>query len=512
MILPSAVSTWSYLVPRERGRRFSPGPFLSTAQPARRRGVPALNGSLTIIVLTPLTTFSTGRLPRAESARQAYGIGWGILIVMSGPARGRRKRAMTFRALLPCLALITLDDISGCGPNDDVGPVPAGPRRLCPPQNSPLRKINDKTGDNATDPGDPADGELRDENTPAPSRIGKIPTYGLPAANGAVRDRLRFAQSHAQETKILSGPGPSRKPLARAPARRRRVGDLRFERAGAAAIPPSETANKTPIAARDGRHGRRPAAAQAAQGRRRSVRRGRRLRRQLPGQVGGRTSRRLRHQSRPPSEPQGSPFWVVAPEFLAVSDWERHALVADLRGSFTGYGNSLPPTVDGAISPSPTNVDRPDFTGHIDGRLDVTDDTHITSEVRLRVATDNPGSPNIQAGLANYPIYTTLGGTFGIDQNFNRLDIAAGGTVDRTVYQNSTLTDGTIYQQRRPQLQPVWRRRPRQLRFDCRAKTVRRGRGRQPRARPARSIATAMRAIPPAAMPRPAPRSNSRGC
>ena len=143
-------------------------------------------------------------------------------------------------------------------------------------------------------------------------------------------------------------------------------------------------------------------------------------------------------------QPVGAPFWVVAPEFLAVSDWERHALVADLRGSFTGYGNSLPPTVDGAVSPSPTNVNRPDFTGHIDGRLDVTEDTRITSEARLRVSTDNPGSPNIQAGLASYPIYTTLGGTFGIDQNFNRLDIAAGGTVDRTVYQNSTLTDGTI--------------------------------------------------------------------
>jgi hypothetical protein len=63
--------------------------------------------------------------------------------------------------------------------------------------------------------------------------------------------------------------------------------------------------------------------------------------------------------------------------------------------------------------------------------------------VRLRVSTDNPGSPNIQAGLAKYPIYTTLGGTFGVDQNFNRLEIAAGGTIDRTVYTDSKLTDGT---------------------------------------------------------------------
>ena len=62
---------------------------------------------------------------------------------------------------------------------------------------------------------------------------------------------------------------------------------------------------------------------------------------------------------------------------------------------------------------------------------------------RLRVATDNPGSPNIQAGLAKYPVYTTLGGTFGVDQNFNRLQISAGATADRTAYQNSKLTDGT---------------------------------------------------------------------
>ena len=86
----------------------------------------------------------------------------------------------------------------------------------------------------------------------------------------------------------------------------------------------------------------------------------------------------------------------------------------------------------------------PDFLGHIDGRIDVTEDTRITSQLRLRVATDNPGSPNIQAGLVNYPVYASFGGTFGFDQRFNRLQVSAGATVDRTVYQNSLLTDGTI--------------------------------------------------------------------
>ena len=41
-----------------------------------------------------------------------------------------------------------------------------------------------------------------------------------------------------------------------------------------------------------------------------------------------------------------------------------------------------------------------------------------------------------------YPIYTTLGGTFGFDQRFNRLQVSGGATVDRTSYTNSTLTDG----------------------------------------------------------------------
>src|SRR5262249_26627534 len=141
-------------------------------------------------------------------------------------------------------------------------------------------------------------------------------------------------------------------------------------------------------------------------------------------------------------EPHGLPFWVVSPELLVVSDWERHAPVADLRGSFTGYGGSLPATIDGGVNPAPLNVDRPDFTGHVDGRLDVTQDFDLTAQSRLRVATDNPGSPNVQAGLAKYPVYATFGGTFGFDQRFNRLQVSAGGNVHRTRYQGSTPTDG----------------------------------------------------------------------
>jgi hypothetical protein len=359
--------------------------------------------------------------------------------MMSGPATGRRKRAGAFRALLACLALIALDNFPATAQtmtSDLFRPARDG---FMTPQDSPLRKVGantDKTGDAADD------ARLRDKDLPAPSRIGKTPTYGIPAANGAsdsgfdslnrTRKKPKFYPGQVKP-KPPAGPGSPALVTPTPPLN----GRVRLS------IPPSESANKTPLP---------PAMAGTVTGQ--PTRKRLKIDDDPFGPVGDyvgsflvKSAVELRggYETNPGRLPHeiGAPFWVVAPEFLAVSDWERHALVADLRGSFTGYGNSLPPIVDGAVSPSPTNVNRPDFTGHIDGRIDVTQDTHITSEVRLRVATDNPGSPNIQTGLASYPVYTTLGGTFGIDQNFNRLQVSAGATVDRTVYQYSTLTDGT---------------------------------------------------------------------
>jgi hypothetical protein len=361
--------------------------------------------------------------------------------VRSVPATGRCGRACTLRALLACLALIAFDTPAAQAQtltSELLRPVRDG---FITPQDSPLRKTSENTADKTGEAAD--DARLRDKNKPAPSRIGKIPTYGLPAASGASDQGFDSLNRARKKPKFYPGqakpkpPGPGNPtPTARVPASSN--GRVRLS------IPPSETANKTPIA---------PAMAGTVSGQP--------LRRRLKidddpfGAVGDyagsfliKSALELRggYDTNPGrlATPVGAPFWVVAPEFLAVSDWERHALVADLRGSFTGYGNSLPPTIDSAISSAPTNINRPDFLGHVDGRLDVTEDTHIASQVRLRVATDNPGSPNIQAGLASYPVYATFGGTLGVDQRFNRLQLSGGGTVDRTVYQNSTLTDGTI--------------------------------------------------------------------
>jgi hypothetical protein len=313
------------------------------------------------------------------------------------------------------------------------------------PQASGLRRTAGMTGDAPPDPSaDPnSEPNLRPSDTKAPSRIGQVPTYGLPAASGAAEsgyDSLnrtrRTPKYYPGQAKPKPSPGPGTPPPA--PPQLNTAGKVRLS------VPPSETANKPPIA---------PA---------------------MAGTVTGQPQRkRLKVDDDPFSavgdyaggflvksaveisggydtnpgrlaNPRGSPFYVVAPEFLAVSDWERHAVVADLRGSFTGYGNQLPAVIDGLPNPAPVDIDRPDFTGHVDGRLDVSRDLRLTAQTRLRVATDNPGSPNIQAGLARYPLYADVGATVGIDQSFNRLQLSAGGTVDRTSYQHSKLTDGTF--------------------------------------------------------------------
>ena len=129
---------------------------------------------------------------------------------------------------------------------------------------------------------------------------------------------------------------------------------------------------------------------------------------------------------------KGATVYTVSPELRVQSNWSRHELKADLRGSYTGYSPDETPTLS-----------RPYFNGKVDGRIDVLRTTRIDLGGRALVSTDNPSSPNLQAGLSKLPIYTTFGGTAGLGQRFNRFDISVKGDVERTAYQNSSLTDGT---------------------------------------------------------------------
>jgi hypothetical protein len=366
-------------------------------------------------------------------------------------ADGRGARALILRLSVARLALATAGLIAGFLPVaaqtiDVLSPVRDG---FLTPQQSPLRRTAASGGTDDSlsspslpDPNRPATSRSNDDK--APSRIGQVPSSGLPAASGAsgsgydslnrTRKQPKYYPAQARP-KPPAGPGtPASDATQPSPA-----GLLR------SSMPPSASANKQPIA---------PAMAGTVAGQ--PARKRLKVDDDPFGAVGDYLGPFLvksaveitaGYDTNPGrlANERGLPFWVIAPEFLAVSDWERHALVADLRGSFTGYGGTLPANIDGGVNSAPTNLDRPDFTGHVDGRLDVSRDTDITAELRLRAATDNPGSPNIQAGLSEYPVYTTIGSTVGFDQRFNRLQVSAGATVDRTFYQQSRLTDGSTF-------------------------------------------------------------------
>jgi hypothetical protein len=369
--------------------------------------------------------------------------------VGSPPGRGRGKRARFLRAALPCLVLTALETSPAFAQSltpDLFNPTRGG---FVSPDTLPTRRTAATTfaqppSDALPALPDPNADPRRPKDTPAPSRIGQVPTYGLPAANGAAGSGYDSLNRKRQQPKLYPGqpkpkraPGPGTPAPAATPATG--LGPPRI------APPPSQTANKTPV----------PAAMAGTMP-------GQPLRRRLKldddpfGPVGdyagsflikGALELSVGYDTNPArlNKPIGSPIYVVAPELVVMSDWERHALVADLRGSFTGYGNQLPATIDGVASPAPVNIDRPDFTGHVDGRIDVDRDLKLISQLRLRLATDNPGSPNIQAGLARYPVYATVGATVGVDQTFNRVEVAAGATVDRTAYTDSRLTDGSTF-------------------------------------------------------------------
>jgi hypothetical protein len=140
--------------------------------------------------------------------------------------------------------------------------------------------------------------------------------------------------------------------------------------------------------------------------------------------------RRLRHQSGATPERTASSFVTVSPKLIATSDWTRHEVTAIAARQLHGLRQ------DAGARPA-------GFDGKVTGPRRCHAHTALIGEGTLIVGTDNPGSPNVQAGPHALPIYTTLGGTLRLTQRFNRVEVTVKGTAERTEYQESKFTDGT---------------------------------------------------------------------
>ena len=125
----------------------------------------------------------------------------------------------------------------------------------------------------------------------------------------------------------------------------------------------------------------------------------------------------------------GSAFTTLKSQLNAKSEWSRHELSLDLRGSYTAYEN-----VD--------HNNRPDAEALLRGRIDVSRDTRIELEERAVLTTQAAGTPDAVTGAKRPPLIYTFGSSAGVVQRFNRFEVGLYGGIERTNYQNAELIGG----------------------------------------------------------------------
>jgi hypothetical protein len=132
---------------------------------------------------------------------------------------------------------------------------------------------------------------------------------------------------------------------------------------------------------------------------------------------------------------KGSVFQRYDAEVEVQSDWNVHELKGKLRAGYMDYF-------------SDRNASRPDAEGNLDLRLDATRDTHILLESRLKLDTQRPGSPDLNANVQGRPQVWQYGGSAGVTQDFNRLQLTLRGSADRSDFEDARLTSGAILSQK----------------------------------------------------------------
>ena len=132
---------------------------------------------------------------------------------------------------------------------------------------------------------------------------------------------------------------------------------------------------------------------------------------------------------------KGSAVLRTEGELRLQSDWSRHELSGLLRGAYNDY-------------PSVRSADRPEGAGRINLRLDATRDLRIDLETRGALDSLRPGSPELSAAaVRDRPLVGSVGASAGVTQRFSRVSLGLRGGVDRTVFEDARLTDGTILDQ-----------------------------------------------------------------
>ena len=128
---------------------------------------------------------------------------------------------------------------------------------------------------------------------------------------------------------------------------------------------------------------------------------------------------------------KGSPVVVIAPVVSVRSQFDRHQLNADVRAAY--------------VDDTQANlVSHPTVDARVNGRYDFTDTTALNGEGHFVLDADDPGTARFTGRFTKIPLVSTVGGSAGVTQKFDPVEVSVKGAVDHIQFQNVGLTDGQI--------------------------------------------------------------------
>ncbi|MCW1843319.1 outer membrane beta-barrel protein [Prosthecomicrobium hirschii] len=127
----------------------------------------------------------------------------------------------------------------------------------------------------------------------------------------------------------------------------------------------------------------------------------------------------------------GQPGAVLsfAPELRAASDWSRHALEFDLRGSYLAY-------------PADRSLDQPSANLKAAGRVDLADGMRLDLKAGYAVSRQSSGSAENPSGTAVPSTATTVAGSAGFTRDAGLIFLTLRTDLESTRYSGGTLQGG----------------------------------------------------------------------
>jgi hypothetical protein len=131
------------------------------------------------------------------------------------------------------------------------------------------------------------------------------------------------------------------------------------------------------------------------------------------------------HLSRPKQRATGL---VVAPDIDLRSDWDRHEVAFELRGSALFYEDD--------------SLDDLEGEARLAGRYDISRDTALDASIGLFLGTESFADPDLPAGAAERPSFRGLEAELGASHRFGRLGLRLSGRAERIEYEDVALVGG----------------------------------------------------------------------